>query len=525
MAAAGERVWSALLAGARREAGATTVVLGDPGSGKSTLVASLCEKAPKKEAAGALDYTYTHDEHGLVHVYTLHSADASVAATLPYAFPPVSEGRASLHAVRGARFVLVLDWHAPWRFVEQLAAWLALVRHVVAGVRTRDEDAVRAAMQDERAHALGGARPLPPGVLTENLGVAITIVLAKSDAVPHLLSERHLTEAQLDYVQQVVRTIAAQYGAGVVATSRQRPGSFDAARAFLATGDGAASTNDAALLCVPRGWDSWSKIAVLDETFSCEDTAAAWAADLGGGDVLRAQYAQRVPPPPGAREAQAAVPTPDFRAFLAQLYAQQQASGEASADDVAGAARNVLGPPVAARNVLGPPVAASTLDMPAVEAALAEQQARPDETPRRTRLTIAAADLESQANSPGVTTPKQTEVLHSFFQSRTSCYLHSPQKAGQPGLRAWHAERAAATQEGRVIGYLSIHSPCCSHRAPRASRGSTRASAAGGPSRGGPRTPRNSRVAARATGRRGRSRAPRRTAHAASARAAGASAA
>ncbi|WFD39964.1 uncharacterized protein MJAP1_002946 [Malassezia japonica] len=387
MAAAGERVWSALLAGARREAGATTVVLGDPGSGKSTLVASICAKAPKKEAAGALDYTYTHDEHGLVHVYTLHSADASVAATLPYAFPPVSEGRASLHAVRGARFVLVLDWHAPWRFVEQLEAWLALVRHVVGSAYAPDEDAVRAAMQHERVHALGGGRALPPGLLAENLGVEITIVLAKSDAVPHLLSERHITEAQLDYVQQVVRTIAMRYGAGIVATSRQRPGSFEAARAFLATGAGTASTNDAALLCVPRSWDSWSKIAVLDESFSSQDTAAAWEADLGGADVLR------------THEAQAAVPMPDSAAFLAQLYAQQQASGEASADDVPGAARN---------------------------AALAEQQARPDETPRRTRLTMAAADLEPQANSPGVTTPKQTEVLHSFFQSLLK-------KPGSPG--------------------------------------------------------------------------------------------
>ena len=494
MAAAGERVWSALLAGARREAGATTVVLGDPGSGKSTLVASICAKAPKKEAAGALDYTYTHDEHGLVHVYTLHSADASVAATLPYAFPPVSEGRASLHAVRGARFVLVLDWHAPWRFVEQLEAWLALVRHVVGSAYAPDEDAVRAAMQHERVHALGGGRALPPGLLAENLGVEITIVLAKSDAVPHLLSERHITEAQLDYVQQVVRTIAMRYGAGIVSTSRQRPGSFEAARAFLATGAGTASTNDAALLCVPRSWDSWSKIAVLDESFSSQDTAAAWEADLGGADVLRTQYAQRVPPPRGASEAQAAVPMPDSAAFLAQLYAQQQASGEASADDVPGAARNVL----------GPPVAASTLDMPAVEAALAEQQARPDETPRRTRLTMAAADLEPQANSPGVTTPKQTEVLHSFFQSRTSCYLHSPQKAGQPGLGARHAERPAATHEGRVIGYLSIHSPCRLHRAPRASRGSARASAADGPSRGGLGTLQNWGTAGRATCRRGR---------------------
>lgn len=494
MAAAGERVWSALLAGARREAGATTVVLGDPGSGKSTLVASICAKAPKKEAAGALDYTYTHDEHGLVHVYTLHSADASVAATLPYAFPPVSEGRASLHAVRGARFVLVLDWHAPWRFVEQLEAWLALVRHVVGSAYAPDEDAVRAAMQHERVHALGGGRALPPGLLAENLGVEITIVLAKSDAVPHLLSERHITEAQLDYVQQVVRTVAMRYGAGIVATSRQRPGSFEAARAFLATGAGTASTNDAALLCVPRSWDSWSKIAVLDESFSSQDTAAAWEADLGGADVLRTQYAQRVPPPRGASEAQAAVPMPDSAAFLAQLYAQQQASGEASADDVPGAARNVL----------GPPVAASTLDMPAVEAALAEQQARPDETPRRTRLTMAAADLEPQANSPGVTTPKQTEVLHSFFQSRTSCYLHSPQKAGQPGLGARHAERPAATREGRVIGYLSIHSPCRLHRAPRASRGSARASAADGPSRGGLGTLQNWGTAGRATCRRGR---------------------
>ncbi|WFD03745.1 hypothetical protein MOBT1_002439 [Malassezia obtusa] len=419
---------------------ATLVVLGDAHTGKSALVAALAAPhtppphAAAAAAAAALDYAAVDLGRGAAaldaprcttHLYTLHTADDAVAAALPYAFPPVDDGRASLDTLRDALLVVVLDWRTPWAFAAQLARWLPRLHTLVGDATSAASDADRAAMRDARAAALGGAHGVGAGVLDDDLGVPLVVVLTHADAIQALLDDRRVSEAQLDYAQQVVRTVAARYGAAVVSTSTARPASLDAlaqcVRHMLhgVPGMPDAAPNDAAALVVPPGWDSWSKIRVLDAAFDCAAVGGAWARVAAGeaADAFVDAYAQVLPAPPDDVRGSPPVTVADEQAFLAQLYAQQQALGDAPTADAA--------PPDVPRNVLGPPVGASTLDMPAVVEALAAQQhadvreerAPPPaaDTPRRVRPAPGGAEARTPGTpgTPGAaTTPKQTEVLH-----------------------------------------------------------------------------------------------------------------
>lgn len=50
--------------------------------------------------------------------------------------------------------------------------------------------------------------PLPPGILTNNLGISLVIVCTKSDQINSLERDKDFKEEQFDYVQQTLRTIA-----------------------------------------------------------------------------------------------------------------------------------------------------------------------------------------------------------------------------------------------------------------------------------------------------------------------------
>ena len=486
MAAAGDAVWAQLRDGAARAHAPrrTLVVLGERGTGKSTLLDHLtARRAPPLD--GALDYAYVDvraapradapdaaaqndDAHLAMHLYVLHASAPAVGATLPYVFPPVHEAHASLPALRSAAAVVVLDWSAPWTFAAHLVQWLALLRTTIDNATSPAPDDDRAAMQHSLAAALpaadDAAHARPAGQLVENTGVPLIVVLAKADAIARLVDDRRVSEAQLDYVQQTVRTVAARYGAAVVSTSAARPASLDALRACVR---GAlqrtpvaltASTNDPAALVVPPGWDTWSKIGVLDASFDCAATADAWAAALDGDGAFAAAYAARVPAPADEVRRRALTQTPqaadvvraDEQAFLAQLYAQQPALSEPAPTSTV--------PADGARNALGPPVGTSTLDMPAVGQALAAQQAAPgapeapgaplDETPTRTRHSTRtdARGALSPRGASTATSPKQTEVLHSFFQSRT---LSPPLTQSSKNPRARARPRARRTRLAR----------------------------------------------------------------------------
>ncbi|PKI82922.1 hypothetical protein MVES_003205 [Malassezia vespertilionis] len=390
-------LWANLLESARAQDAAPRTVV--PGTGKSTLLHGLCGA---ESNASVLSYVHTSLDKEQLHnvgIYTLHSSDDAVLSTLPYAFPPVERGdapSASLERMRNAVFLLVLDTSAPWSVLAQLKVWLASIRSLVDTAHADDAPSVRADMRTQS--------PLTDGMLTTNLGVRLVLVLTKTDAAAALVKENRVREEQLEYMVQVLRTVALAYGAGVLGTSQAHPASMDTLRSYLdhllfsvaLPWDEHASSADLAGLCIPAGWDSWSKIQVLDESFQCDAYAHAWAEAMEGRGTLLDAHADKMPPPPtSAAHMHSEVPMPDTQAFLAQLRAQQSSSEAAASLQ-------------------------STLDMPAVGAAIAAQQDMRLETPRKPRRSMHNDVLHAARDTPNATTPKQTEVLHSFFQSRTS---------------------------------------------------------------------------------------------------------
>lgn len=174
--------------------------------------------------------------------------------------------------------------------------------------------------------------PLPPGVLTDNLGLGLVIVCTKvrpscdpgylqltlSDQADHinlLERERDFKEEQFDYIQQALRTIALKCelarrtslrianksnadGAGLFFTSHTQPASFVKLRAYLlrrlfspsspAAAQGVrafpfpyrANVVDRDQVLVPTGWDSWGKIRVLRDRFDADAVGKGWESDM-----------------------------------------------------------------------------------------------------------------------------------------------------------------------------------------------------------------------------------------------------
>ena len=311
--------WSALVrAGVRAAQQAhTVVILGELGTGKTTLLRLLAGETRAAGisplSAGHLDLSEAGDDESLsAGVYTVHSSAAPVLGTLPFAFPPVmrppgGEARAALSRVASSIFVITLDWSEPWTFAVQLGTWLPAIARIVSGAYADEDEVAEALRVDMQIRLLESFRagnadpslPLSPGALDENLGVPMAIVLTKSDALD---DRRVLSESQVDYVQQVVRTIALRFGAAVFSVSHSTP--MDGIRAYLRSRLFArpapaaeASVVDAATLAVPSGWDSWTQIRASNEAFDCARIIDAWQA---GPHAFAEEYAAHVPDPHAA---------------------------------------------------------------------------------------------------------------------------------------------------------------------------------------------------------------------------------
>jgi len=384
----------------------------------------------------------SHTERLRTGVYTVHSADASVTATLPYAFPPVEMAAdatavAALRRLRESLFVITLDTSQPWAMVPQLVAWLAMLQRLVAQAHASgcdaDADTVRAEMRAHIEELVGGSS----APVADNLGVPLVIVLTKADAADTLVAEQQMTEAQWDYLQQALRTVALRFGSAVYATTQSRASSYDGVRAYIRHRlyselpgvsmppcEAEIVTTDLSHLRILPGWDSWAKIEAVQESFSCAAWSEAFARDMArpvpgapdeaDGLSTASQMARdRVPAPErGADDEAPSIEVPPHEEFLETLPMPSDAS------DMPRLSIDTIRAPV--RNALGPSMHASTLDMPAVGRAM-EEQAKEVPVPVPPGTPGHASIRADDVRSPSVTTPKQTEVLHSFFQSRTYC--------------------------------------------------------------------------------------------------------
>ncbi|KAI9618289.1 hypothetical protein KEM48_006834 [Puccinia striiformis f. sp. tritici PST-130] len=75
--------------------------------------------------------------------------------------------------------------------------------------------------------------PLPPGTLTENLGIGIVIVCTKSDQIDHLEKDKDFKEEQFDFIQQVLRSICLRFGGSLFFTNLKKPQTLERLRSYI----------------------------------------------------------------------------------------------------------------------------------------------------------------------------------------------------------------------------------------------------------------------------------------------------
>ncbi|GAA6047539.1 hypothetical protein JCM3770_005797 [Rhodotorula araucariae] len=356
-------LWSAILdsaKGSRSTASRRCFVLGAHNAGKSTLIDRL--RSPSGEAgkgkAAVGDAQGKELDLGMSYEVVDVRDEGDEGDTLARLglfqlsspLPPYP-ALLSLALSRDSLILICLDWERPWEFVRQLEAWVALLDELLrargrdgkekeweavegrerleAFVRSYAEPSANGAPAPSASSSAAAAHfdvesPLPPGTLTDNLGIGLVFVCTKTDHMNSLEREREFTEEQFDYVQQTLRTIALRYGAAVFYTAQTLPGTFAKLRQYILhrlftspsptsalapppssaqpvspsnvaprpapTGPTSALSTfpfpyranvvDRDAVFVPAGWDSWSKIRILRERFDCEAVGAGWEADL-----------------------------------------------------------------------------------------------------------------------------------------------------------------------------------------------------------------------------------------------------
>ncbi|OSD04587.1 DLIC-domain-containing protein [Trametes coccinea BRFM310] len=267
-------LWSSILdsvSSSRSIPSKQVIVLGEPSSGKSTLVSALLQKPPPEEVKEeqrtdfALGYDWADvrddaDEDTLARlsVYTVPSSAPAYTSLLPYFVPP----RTSLpHTL----VMVVLDWTRPWAFIQELETWLQWVEKWVKGDGSRELDIAKEENRERlQAHwqyyAEPSSEPLPatstvsttllplgPGTLTHNsAGVPIVVVCTKADLIDEgndiigsgpsgmggmVKGKGGEWEERTDSIMQVLRTICLKYGAGLFYTTPQ-PTTLQALRQY-----------------------------------------------------------------------------------------------------------------------------------------------------------------------------------------------------------------------------------------------------------------------------------------------------
>ncbi|WAR55828.1 hypothetical protein PtB15_6B571 [Puccinia triticina] len=152
--------------------------------------------------------------------------------------------------------------------------------------------------------------PLPPGTLTENMGIGIVVVCTKSDEIDELEKEKDFKEEQFDFIQQVLRSICLRFGGALFFTNQKKPESLLRLRSYVlhrlfgqlvststvpgtSATAGTATTNarlfpfpykanvvDRDEVLIPMGWDSWGKIKILRDGFDPSVVGNGWLFDL-----------------------------------------------------------------------------------------------------------------------------------------------------------------------------------------------------------------------------------------------------
>ncbi|CAO3656066.1 unnamed protein product [Mucor fragilis] len=304
--------------------------------------------------------------------------------------------------------LILMDWTRPWKFLETLERWINVLHYLIdeickEGIAADTNWSKGRAVVDEikeklehylqtytepsmisssnititaststssvpsviatsstplQSHAAASSTvdqqvtlPLSTGCLTHNLGLPITIVCCKSDAIDKLEQTHDYKDDQFDYIQQWLRCICMKYGAALFYTSTLHPYTFHNLREYILHRTLStfakpyqfhlkAQVIERDTVLVPSGWDSWGKIKVLREGFDCDHVSEGWDADMDavidrqkpGNTGARGTYEEAIPNGESEIQPQYNIPTTaiceDEQSFYDRHYEKLQKNQE-----------------------------------------------------------------------------------------------------------------------------------------------------------------------------------------------------
>uniref|UniRef100_UPI00358F9386 cytoplasmic dynein 1 light intermediate chain 1 isoform X3 n=1 Tax=Myxine glutinosa TaxID=7769 RepID=UPI00358F9386 len=307
----GQNLWLSILSevstrsSSKLPSGKTMLVLGEDGSGKTSLIAKLQGADDAKKGRG-LEYLYlnVHDEdrddHARCNVWVL-DGDPYHRGLLKFAL--TAKNAADTLAL------LVADLSRPWQAMEALHRWSGVLRehlnnlglspeqlHGMEHKLVRDfQSYLEPSEAGTRSGVLGKASgtasavsgvvdvaadddgdmlPLGETTLSYNLGLPIVVVCTKSDAVALLEKEHDYREEHFDFIQSQIRQFCLRYGAALIYTSLKEGKNVELLYKYLVHQlygfpfQTPAHVVDRDAVFIPAGWDNEKKIGILHENFS-----------------------------------------------------------------------------------------------------------------------------------------------------------------------------------------------------------------------------------------------------------------
>uniref|UniRef100_A0A8C5FNI5 Dynein light intermediate chain n=1 Tax=Gadus morhua TaxID=8049 RepID=A0A8C5FNI5_GADMO len=291
----GQNLWSTILSEvsshsrSKLPSGKNVLVMGEVGSGKTTLVAKLQGVEDYMKGRG-LEYLYfsVHDDdvddQTRCNAWVLdgdlyHKGLQGVAV-------PVG-------AVGSSVLVVTVDMSRPWHALDSLQKWAAVAREHIDKLRVppetlRDlehrlvkqfqeytepgsgEDGAPQRRSEEEESVL---LPLGENTLTNNLGIPMVVVCTKCDAISTLEKEHDYRDEHLDFIQSHIRRFCLQYGASLLYTSVKELKNLDVLYKYLVHRlygfpfHSPAQVVERDAVFIPSGWDNEKKIAILHENF------------------------------------------------------------------------------------------------------------------------------------------------------------------------------------------------------------------------------------------------------------------
>ncbi|KAK0424293.1 hypothetical protein QR680_008596 [Steinernema hermaphroditum] len=299
-----ERIWTRILSEVSSRCGNTqqgsVIVLGNSHTGKSSLISRIEKKEPVGKDA-ALEYHYLTiqaDYRDASYAYQLGGAGLgpSDSVNLPLwimdgdeAFAPLLKFALSPSLSRSV-IMICASLSDPTDILPSLNRWARVIKEAV---KSHYDDAIKKEANDmqvrfwqEYVEPLessmhtdkhGGMDdpmlvPLEDGILADNLGASVIVVLTKSDAQADMIEE------DIDRIQYHVRKFCLRHGAALVYTSAKDEKNTQLLNKYIAhRACGLPFINPAQLvekdsIFIPAGWDSDKKLDIIRETLENPDT-------------------------------------------------------------------------------------------------------------------------------------------------------------------------------------------------------------------------------------------------------------